>query len=120
VAWTSDYGIGAVVLLPASAAADPQQAASQLINSDAATCKGDFGSGRSSELLDDKLVTKAFTACKESAGTRAFRYYIIQRPGSEFVVYELAIPSATPDGEDKTAARDAAFQTAAVKAAFAQ
>jgi hypothetical protein len=109
-----------VALLPAAAAADPQQAASQLINSDAATCKGDFGSGRSSELVDDKLVTKAFTACKESAGTRAFRYYIIQRPGSGFVVYELAIPTASADGEDRTAARDAEFKTAAVKVAFSQ
>ena len=37
VAWTSDLGLGAVWMLPASVASDPQQAASQLISSDAAS-----------------------------------------------------------------------------------
>jgi hypothetical protein len=118
-AWSSDLGPGAVALLPASVASDPQQAASQLISSDAVTCKGDFASGRSSELVDDKLITKAFTGCKESTGTRAFRYFILQRPGSGFVVYELAGPSASSSEEgDSRAPRDATFQAAAVKAAF--
>jgi hypothetical protein len=122
-AWSSDAGFGAVALLPASVASDPQQAASQLISSDAGTCKGDFASGRSSELVDDKLVTKALTACKESTGTRAFRYFILQRPGSGFVVYELtgAGPSSAPSGgDDKSASGDTSFQAAAVKAAFSQ
>jgi hypothetical protein len=118
-AWSSDLGEGAVALLPASVATDPQQAASQLISSDAATCKGDFASGRSSELVDDKLITKAFTGCKESTGTRAFRYFILQRPGSGFVVYELTGPTASSaEGGDSSAPRDATFQAAAVKAAF--
>jgi hypothetical protein len=118
-AWSSDLGEGAVALLPALVATDPQQAASQLISSDAATCKGDFASGRSSELVDDKLITKAFTGCKESTGTRAFRYFILQRPGSGFVVYELTGPTASSaEGGDSSAPRDATFQAAAVKAAF--
>jgi hypothetical protein len=121
-AWSSDAGFGAVALLPASAASDPQQAASQLISSDAGTCRGDFASGRSSELVDDKVVTKAFTACKESTGTRAFRYFILQRPGSDFVVYELTGASASPapSGDDKSVSGDTSFQAAAVKAAFSQ
>ena len=121
VAWSSDLGLGAVALLPASAATDPQQAASQLISSDASTCKGDFASGRSSELVDDKLITKAFTGCKESTGTRAFRYFILQRPGSGFVVYELAgptPPSSSSGSDNGSASGDTAFQAAAVKAAF--
>jgi hypothetical protein len=116
-AWSSDLGFGAVALLPASLATGPQQAASQLISSDAAGCKGDFASGRSSDLVDDKLITKAFTACKESTGTRAFRYFILQRPGSGFVVYELAGPEPSGAG-DSPAAKDTAFQAAAVKVAF--
>jgi hypothetical protein len=117
-AWSSDLGFGAVALLPSSVASDPQQAASQLISSDAATCKGDFASGRSSELVDDKLMTKAFTGCKESSGTRAFRYFIIQRPGSGFVVYELAGEGAPSIGDGHPGAGDTAFRAAAVKAAF--
>lgn len=119
VAWTSDTGLGAVWILPASVAADPQKAASQLISSDAADCTGDFVSGRSSELVDDKLVSKAFTACTKSSGTRAFRYFIIQRPGSGFIVYELTgAPPSPTNGGNNAAPSDTTFQAAAVKAAF--
>lgn len=120
VAWTSDYGLGAVWLIPASVAADPQQAASQLISSDAASCKGEFASGRSSELVDDKLITKAFTGCNDSAGTHTYRYFIMQRPGSQFVIFELAGSTMPGAGDSGQTSRETAFQTAAAKAAFSQ
>ena len=48
-------------------------------------CKGEFASGRSSELVDDKLFTKAFTGCQESTGAHTYRYFILQRPGSGLI-----------------------------------
>ena len=76
VAWKSDAGVGAVELLAQSAAKDSQQVASQLIDSDAAACKGDVASSRSSELIDNTIVTKAVTICKSSSGSGTIRYFV--------------------------------------------
>ena len=50
--------------------------------------KGSFASGRSNELLDDKVITKAFTGCKDSSGTHTYRYFILNA-NSDFIVYAL-------------------------------
>jgi hypothetical protein len=118
VVWTSDAGIGAVELVSAQAGKDPQDIASSLINSDANTCKGDFGSGRSSELVDNKVVTKARTACKDSAGARGFRYFIVSGPNGTFIVYELGSGGAEQVPSNDSRLADSVFQAAAVKAAF--
>jgi hypothetical protein len=117
-AWASDAGLGAVELVSAAAGKDPQHVASALIESDGTSCKGDFASGRSSQLVDDKVVTKAFTGCKDSAGTRAFRYFILQAGGGDFVVYELAGAGGASAPATDSPLRDDRFQAAAVKAAF--
>ena len=114
-AWTSDAGVGAISLLPASAAKDSQAVGSSMINSDSSTCKGDFASGRSSEMVDDTIVSKAFTACKDSGGTRAIRYYILHKEGEGFVVFANAGGQAETEGGR---ASEATFQAAAIKAAF--
>jgi hypothetical protein len=120
VAWTSDAGLGSVELLSAAAGKDPQQVASSLISSDAAYCKGDFASGRSSELVDDKVVTKAFTGCKDSNGARAYRYFILQGDPAGYIVYVLsgAQSAAAPAAAESSPLQAATFQAAAVKAAY--
>jgi hypothetical protein len=117
-AWVSDAGLGAVEIVSATAGKDPNQVASGLVATDSAACKGDFASGRSSDLLDDKVITKAFTGCKDSTGAHAFRYFILQSATGDFIVYELTDSGggASPAGSSPTS--DARFQAAAVKAAF--
>ena len=75
-------------IVSATAAQDAGQVASELVASDNAGCKGDFASGRSNELLDDKVITKAFTGCKDSSGTHTYRYFILNA-NSDFIVYAL-------------------------------
>ncbi|HBK07668.1 MAG TPA: hypothetical protein DDZ81_17750 [Acetobacteraceae bacterium] len=122
--WTSDNGLGAVELLPASTGKDPQQVASNMLSGDASQCKGDFASSRSSDLVDGKIVTKANSLCTDSSGARTIRYFILQADPSGYVVYALTGPNAGNSGASSGSAsttppmRDADFQTAAVKAAF--
>lgn len=118
VAWTSDDGSGAVELLPATAGEGPQNVGSRLIESDARACKGDFGSGRSSALVDNKVVTKVFTACRAPQGASIVRYFIVQGTGGEFIVYALfgdATGGASPHGSPLA---DPTFQGSAVAAAY--
>jgi len=119
-AWASDIGIGGVKLLPPSAGTDAQQIASALIADDAASCKGDFASGRSSELVDNVVVTRAFVGCKESTGTREVKYFILQnqREGAGFIVYALASAGGKPANSNGGPMGDTAFQAAAVRAAY--
>jgi hypothetical protein len=117
-AWVSDEGLGAVELVPGASGKEPNQVASDLIASDGAACKGDFASGRSSDLLDDKVITKAFTGCKDSSGTHAFRYFIVHAATGDFVVYALGDNGGATSSATDSALSDGRFQAAAVKAAF--
>ena len=120
VAWLSDEGLGAVEIVSATAAKDAGQVASELVASDSAGCKGDFASGRSNELLDDKVITKAFTGCKDSSGTHTYRYFILRATNSDFIVYALTGSGTSTASKDDTSTSDAGFQAAAVKAAFSK
>jgi len=113
-------GFGAVELLPASTGKDPQAVASSMLGGDAAQCKGDFASSRSSELVDGKVVTKANSLCTDSGGLHAIKYFILQAEPAGYVVYAVTVQNgssattaATPPIEDSR------FQAAAVTAAFA-
>lgn len=117
-AWVSDAGLGAVEIVSAAAAKDPSEVASRLVATDSAGCKGDFASGRSSDLLDDKVITKAFTGCKDSSGARAFRYFILRAATGDFIVYELTDSGGGAPPASDSSTSDARFQAAAVKAAF--
>jgi hypothetical protein len=115
--WTSDAGLGVVELIAAPPGKDAQQVASSLVSDDANSCKGEFASGRSSELVDDKVITKAFTGCKDSNGVRAFRYFVVPTPNGPFVVYGLAGNNVAPPSQDSPLS-DTHFQAAALKAAY--
>jgi hypothetical protein len=119
VAWRSDLGAGAVEIVPQSAGKDPQQVASNVIAADGASCKGDFASGRSSELVDDKVVAKAFTACKDSSGSSLLHYFVMTGADGRYVVYVLMTGASSPPSADSPLS-DSVFQAAAVKATFAQ
>jgi hypothetical protein len=117
-AWVSDGGFGAVAIL-SGAGREASQIASELIASDGAACKGDFASGHSSELVDDKVITTALTGCKDSSTTVAVRYFILRATdGGDFIVYELVDNGAKPLPSDSPL-QDDRFQSAALKAAFA-
>jgi len=118
VMWKSDIGGGAVDVVPRSAGTDAQQIASNLIAGDGAGCKGDFASGRSSELVDGKIVVRAFTGCKDSTGANSLHYFVLAGPGEEFIVYAVLNRGAVPVPPESPLA-DPAFQAAAVKASFA-
>jgi hypothetical protein len=121
VVWTSDAGIGAVMIFPAATAGkDAQQVTTWLISNDAAACKGDFVSGRVSELVDNTIVARSTTQCNDSAGLHVHRFFTL--PGltsSDFIVFEI-----DRDGKDKPVPApdsplgDTNFQAAAVKAAY--
>jgi hypothetical protein len=118
VAWTSDAGPGAVELLSAAAGKDPQQVATSLVSADATDCKGDFASGRSSDLVDNKVVTKAASRCKDSDGIRTFTYFILQGEPDGYIVYVLSGSGNAVGSQDSSTGRESTFQSAAVKAAF--
>lgn len=118
VAWTSDDGSGAVELLPATVGQGPAAVGSELIDSDARACNGDFASGRSSALVGDKVVTKVFTGCKDRQAASLVRYFIVQGSGGEFIVYSLFGDKTTAPPASGSPLSDPTFQAAAVTAAY--
>jgi hypothetical protein len=118
-AWSSDAGTGAVMVMPPNAGHDPNEVARGLLDGGANACKGEFAAGRSTTLVDDTLVTKAFTACSDSQGTKAVRYFIVHREGSWCIVHAVVPPKGIEAAADSLL-HDAAFQAAVVKAALYQ
>lgn len=118
-AWTSTVGTGAVAVIPPGAGRDPNQVALAMIVGAGAACKGEFAAGRSTTLVDDTLVTKAFTACTDSSGTHAVHYFVLHRESSWYIVHAVMAPQgAMPQANSPI--EDAAFQAAVVKAALYQ
>lgn len=118
-AWTSSAGSGSVTVLPNTAGRDASQVALAMIVGGANICKGEFAAGRTTTLVDDTLVTKSFTACNDSAGTRTVHFFVLHREGTWYVVYAV-IPLMKPGTAGESPLSDAAFQTVAVKAALYQ
>jgi hypothetical protein len=123
VVWTSDAGAGAVMIFPAATAGkDAQQVTTWLISNDASACKGDFVSGRASELVDNTIVARSTTECKDSTGLHVHRFFTIPAAtNTDFIVFEI-----DHDGKDKPAPApasplaDSNFQAAAVKATYSK
>jgi hypothetical protein len=119
-AWTSEVGFGSVAVLPQTAGHDQSEVALNMIVGGAKACKGEFAAGRSTSLVDDTLVTKAFTACNDSTGTKNVRYFIFHREGAMYVVHAIVPRDATTGTPGESPLRDATFQAAAVKASLSQ
>ena len=118
-AWASDAGMGSVAVLPPASGHNANDVALNMITGGARVCKGEFAAGRSTSLVDDTLVTKAFTACSDSVGTRTVNFFILHREGSWYVVHAVTPPKGGNQTADSPL-RDAAFQAAAVKATIYQ
>ena len=93
-----------------------------LISSDASACKGDFVSGRASELVDNTIVARSTTECRDSAGLHVHRFFTIPAlTNSDFIVFEI-----DHDGKDRPAPApgspltDANFQASVVKATYSK
>ena len=124
-AWSSDVGFGSVMVLPPQPGKDVQHVALDTIVGGANNCKGEFAAGRSTSLVDDTLVTKAFTACSDSGGTHSVRFFILHRETSWFIVYAIVPPPLVPNGgvtqaDMPAGLQDSSFQAVAVKAALYQ
>lgn len=118
VAWTSDVGSGAVLVLPRDAGKNAETVASSLIDAAADACPGEFASGRSSDDVDNHPIAKAFTGCKDASRTTLVRYFILQAANGAFVVFAL-VGSPDPNSQQSTSPlADAPFQSAAVDAAW--
>ncbi len=116
VAWASDAGAGAVKIIDATAGQTGQDIASQLISSDASACKGDFASGRSSELVDNSIVTKAFVGCKSASGMKSARYLIYQGGTDHFIVFDTIAPTGIERPASEAPPTETNFQAAALRA----
>ncbi|MGH7117407.1 MAG: hypothetical protein ACREFP_00155 [Acetobacteraceae bacterium] len=118
VAWTSDVGSGAVLVVPHNESKNAVTVASSLIDSAADACRGQFASGRSSDVIDNHPVAKAFTGCKDAGGTTLVRYFVLQAANGAYVIFALV---GTPDSDSHLSTSplaDAPFQSAAVEAAW--
>jgi hypothetical protein len=121
VVWTSDAGVGAVILFPAAVAGkDAQQVTTWLISNDASACKGDFVSGRANELVDNTIVARSTTECRDSGGFHVHRYFTIPALNStDSIVFEVDTNTQekTVPAPDSVLS-DTNFQAAAVRAAY--
>jgi hypothetical protein len=118
--WTSEVGTGSVAVMPPNIGHDSYEVALRMIVGGANACKGEFAAGRSTSLVDETLVTKAFTACSDSSGTRTVRFFVLHREGSWYIVH-AAIPSiGGKDPAGGSPLQDAVFQAAVVKTALYQ
>lgn len=117
--WTSDVGAGSVQVLPPNAGHGPNDVAQALLALGGNACKGEFAAGRSTTLVDDTLVTKAFTACSDSQGTKAIRFFIVHREGAWYIVHAVVPPKGVEAAADSPL-HDTVFQAAVVKSALYQ
>lgn len=116
VMWTSDQGPGTVQLVGPGLASTTQEVASVILAEDARACRGEFASGRSSALVDETVVTRAFSACQDSNRSARFAYVIVARPAGGFVVFGF-MPRATAASErSEDPAPQATVEQAALRA----
>jgi hypothetical protein len=123
--WRADGLSGAVNILSAGVAPDADHLAQLLANAVGNGCKGDFLGEHAHKIVDDNIVTRVVTVCKDSARTNEQRFFIVQNPRYGWIVFSLAAepappatgtPAASAAGGRDLAAGDDWFQDDAVKA----
>jgi hypothetical protein len=114
-AWKADGSSGSVVIFPRGIVADAQTAATQVVQSDSNSCKGDFASVRSQDLVDGKIVTRVATTCKASSITWTIRYFILDGEQDGWIVYAVVGGEPNPTRPEDQPMSDANFQSAAVR-----
>jgi hypothetical protein len=98
VMWTSDAMVGAVLVYPPGAAAGTQEVAALIIAEEARRCRGTFVSGRSSGLIDETVVTRAFSGCEDSSGSHRTAFIVVARSGGGQIAFGFT-PLAVGDAD---------------------
>jgi hypothetical protein len=94
-AWKADDALGGVKIFLPRPGLTGLEIASDLIGADAQTCRGNFASARSSDLVDSDVVFRASSSCVDSENDRAAQYFIAPRPKGGFVAFMvLAVTAA--------------------------
>lgn len=97
---------GGLKLLPALKSDDGLTVASDLISLDGRNCKGKFASGRTSELIDNKILHIGFSSCEDSDGRRSVQHFIVPRGQEQgLVIYSLPI-GAKLEGSNQPLSQD--------------
>jgi hypothetical protein len=91
--WRADGFTGAVKIFPPQPKVQGLDLASQIIASDAQSCKGKFASARYSELVDNDVVVRAVTSCLESERETEVQYFIAPHSGGGFVAFSVFVPT---------------------------
>jgi hypothetical protein len=110
--WRSDAGFGAVKIMPAKEGQTGPDIASEVISADAQACKGKFASARSSELVDNDVVTQATTGCVDAQGDREVGYFIVPWHKTSFALF--GIIRGAPATDQNVGAEDDTFRKAAL------
>ncbi|HEY3846701.1 MAG TPA: hypothetical protein VGL95_06270, partial [Acetobacteraceae bacterium] len=118
--WTSEVGTGSVAMMPPNIGHDSYEVALRMIVGGANACKGEFAAGRSTSLVDETLVTKAFTACSDSSSTRTVRFFVLHREGAWYIEHAVIPSTGGKESVGESPLQDAAFQAAVVKTALYQ
>jgi hypothetical protein len=90
--------------------------ASQVIASDAQSCKGKFASARYSELVDNDVVVRAVTSCLDSEHDKEAQYFIAPHPKGGFVGFSVFASTATEKEAISSGQRVDLFKKAALTA----
>jgi hypothetical protein len=93
--WKADDAIGAVKIYPPQAGLTGLDLASQVIASDAQSCKGKFASARYSELVDNDVVVRAVTSCSDSERETEAQYFIAPHAKGGFVAFSVLAVTAS-------------------------
>ena len=102
-AWKADDGLGGVKIFLPRPGLTGLEIASDLIGTDAQTCKGKFASARSSELVDSDVVFRASSSCAETENDRWAQYFIAPRSKGGFVAFMvLAVTTAERQANEES------------------
>jgi hypothetical protein len=93
--WRSEEAVGAVRIIPPQPNMKGLDVAATVAASEAKECKGNFASGRVSELVDSDVVFRGFSTCEDSAGPRIAQYFIVPRKRGGFVMFSVVVRAST-------------------------
>jgi hypothetical protein len=87
--WKAEGAVGAVKIYPPQPQLTGLDLASQVIAGDAQSCKGMFASARYSDLVDNNIVVRALTSCRDSEHETEVQYFIAPYPKGGFVSFSV-------------------------------
>jgi hypothetical protein len=116
-AWKADNAVGTVRIVPPASGINGIDVTAAVVSDDAKTCKGNFASGRMSELVDSEVVYRGFSSCEESGRSLMSQYFVLPRQQGGFILFSVVADASAPTG--KASLKDerlAGYREAAYKA----